>query len=220
MLLSPPRLASRSERLWLVRNALMSSSRSHRYGLCALGLSALVGLAGFSYVLASSPIVRFEREQITISVHRDHILVDGVYFYRNPFPFPVIQGLSIPLPADYAHPMPVDLEVEELSPRPHMLTLRYIWGLPRFDLPLRSNETACLHVHYYQNAPTSDARYILTTTQPWLRPLEVGEYVLIPRGVKLLHSNYPLVSAPSGAAQFCMLQFMPRQDWVFSWQAQ
>src|SRR5208282_1918009 len=109
-------------------------------------------------------------------VHPDHIIVDGVYFYRNAFPFPIVQGLSIPLPADDAHSIPVDLQVEELSPRPHLLSLRNIWGRPRFDLSIQRNETVSLHVHYYQQTSTSDARYILTTTQPWLCPLQTGEY--------------------------------------------
>jgi hypothetical protein len=93
-------------------------------------------------------------------------------------------------------------------------------GRPRFDLPMRPNEILCLHVHYYQQAPASDARYILTTTQPWLRPLKTGEYRLIPHDVALLPSNYPVVEVSGGDAQFQKAQFMPRQDWVFSWKAQ
>src|SRR5882762_8466 len=197
-----------------------TNSRLHQRRFLTLSWTAVGALLVFSYLLAWSPMVRFEREQITISVHPDHIIVDGVYFYKNPFPFPIVQGLSIPFPTDDTHPSPVDLQVEELSPRAHMLNLRYLWGRPRFNLALQQNETVCLHVHYYQQAPTSDARYILTTTQPWLRPLQVGEYVLIPRGIRLLDSNYPLVHTVGGTAQFQKQQFMPRQDWVFSWKSQ
>jgi hypothetical protein len=196
------------------------SNRSDQRHFLMLSWSAVVALLAFSYLLAWSPVARFEREQITISVHPDYILVDGVYFYRNPFPFPIVQGLSIPFPTDDTHPAPVDLQVEELSPRAHMLSVRYLWGRPRFNLALLQNETVCLHVHYYQQAPTSDARYILTTTRPWLRPLQVGEYVLIPRGIRLLQSNHPLASTVGGAAQFRKQQFMPHQDWTFSWKAQ
>lgn len=177
-------------------------------------------LLPLAYLLSSSPVARFEREQITILVRPDHIVVDGVYFYRNPYPFPIVQGLSVPFPEDGEHPSPVDLQVDELSPRPHVLGLRTLWGRPRFDLALLRNETVSVHVHYYQQAPGSDARYILTTTQPWLRPLEEGEYRLVPRGVTLLQSNYPLFETAGGVAQFRQTQFMPRRDWVFSWQAQ
>jgi hypothetical protein len=201
-----------------VYTAPSTSARQWRFPL--LGWSAIVALLGFAYVLGWSPVARFERERITILVHPDHVIVDGVYFYRNPFPFAIVQGLSIPLPADDTHPNPIDLEVEELSPRPHLVGLRYICGRPRFDLPIQRNETVCLHVHYYQQTPTSDARYVLTTTQPWLRPLQTGEYRLILQGVTLLQSNYPLADAAGGVAQFQKAQFMPRQDWVFSWKAQ
>jgi len=194
--------------------------RMHPWRYLMLNSSAVVALLGFSFLLGWSPVARFEREQITILVHRDHVIVDGIYFYRNPFPFAIVQGLSIPLPADDVHPIPVDLEVEELSPRHQVLNPRNIWGRPRFDLSIQRNETVCLHVHYYQQAPSADARYILTTTQPWLRPLETGEYRLILQEVTLLQSNYPLVNTVGGVAQFRKVQFMPREDWVFSWKAQ
>ena len=176
-------------------------------------------LLPLAYLLSSSPVARFEREQIIIMVHPDHIVVDGIYFYRNPYPFPIVQGMSVPLPADETHPIPVDLQVAELSPRPQVLRLRTVWGRPRFDLALLRGETVALHVHYYQQAPGSNARYILTTTQPWFRPLQEGEYRLIAQGVTLLQSNYPLSEITGGVAQFRQTRFMPRQDWVFSWKA-
>jgi hypothetical protein len=176
-------------------------------------------LLPLAYLLSSSPIARFEREQITILVHPDHIVVDGIYFYRNPYPFPIVQGMSVPLPADEQHPIPVDLQVAELSPRPQVLRLRTVWGRPRFDLALLRGETVTLHVHYYQQAPGFNARYILTTTQPWFRPLQEGEYRLIAHGVTLLQSNYPLSEITGGVAQFRQTRFMPQQDWVFSWKA-
>jgi hypothetical protein len=165
-------------------------------------------------------VARFEREQITVLVHPDHIVVDGTYFYRNPYPFQIVQGLSVPLPVDDEHPTPADLEVEELSPRHQTFRLRTLWGRPRFDLTLPRNTTVSLHVHYYQQTPSADARYILTTTQPWLCPLKEGEYRLIPKGVTLLQSNYPLFEIAGGIAQFRQTRFMPRRDWIFSWKVQ
>ncbi len=52
------------------------------------------------------PIVRFPEEQIDIDVYPDHVWVKGIYVYRNPFPFPVIQGLVTPLPVNSDHPEP------------------------------------------------------------------------------------------------------------------
>jgi len=183
--------------------------------LCrALAPVLLLLAAGLSNWL---PLARFDREQIDIQVHRDHIFVEGVYFYRNPYPFPIVQGLSIPLPEDALHPAPVQIEVQQLSPGPQSLPLRNLWGSPRFDLRLRSHETICVRVRYYQLAPTSDARYILTTTRPWLRPLESAEYSLLPVGVTLVASNYPLIALPGGTVGFRRTHFLPRRDWIFSW---
>jgi hypothetical protein len=185
-----------------------------------INLLALILLVPASFAFLWIPAARFEREQINIHVHPDHVVVDGIYLYRNPYPFPVVQGLSIPLPSDAQHPLPAELEAEELWPQRHSFPLRDLWGRARFSLRLAAGQAVCLRVHYYQQAPSGNARYILTTTRPWLRPLEEGEYWLVPEGVTLLGSNYPMRPMPDGIAMFHKTQFMPDQDWVFSWRPQ
>ena len=51
----------------------------------------------FTFPLLSGlyPVVRFNEEQIDIHVHPDHVRVEGQYVYKNPLPFPVVQGFSI-----------------------------------------------------------------------------------------------------------------------------
>jgi len=61
------------------------------------------------------PIVRFTRERIEVYVRPGSITVVGYYVYKNRFPFPVVQGLSVPFPIDENHPMPEELSAERLS---------------------------------------------------------------------------------------------------------
>lgn len=166
------------------------------------------------------PVARFAREEIDIHVHPDHVELEGRYYYRNPWPFPVTQGLSIPLPADATHPDPVQLSAEELAPRPRMIPLRAILGLHHFDIALRAHEEVCVRVRYDQMAPGSDARYILTTTQPWLHPLQSGVYRLIPDRVNIVSSNYPVHLLAPDTVGFLEKDFMPQRDWIFAWRPQ
>jgi len=187
-----------------------------------LGFAKLTSFAALLVLLACVagllPLARFDSEQITIHVFPEHVTVDGLYYYRNPYPFQIVQGMSIPFPTDEHHPAPIELRVEELWPVSQEIPFRNLMGRPRFDLPLRAHETVCLRVHYYQRALGGEARYILTTTQPWIRPLREGEYRVIADGVTVLNSNYPLTSSSGGMAIFRRTQFMPAQDWSFSWQ--
>lgn len=144
----------------------------------------------------------------------------GYYYYRNPFPFSITQGLSIPLPVDANHPSPVDLSAEQLTPDKREIPIRYFWGVHRLEVRLAAYEEICVKVQYYQYASEQNARYILKTTQPWHQPLTYGTYRLIPHNVQIKFSNYPIKSLESDAQGFIKDNFMPQEDWTFSWESQ
>jgi hypothetical protein len=138
--------------------------------------------------------------------------------YRNPWPVPVMQGLSIPLPIDEHHPSPWMLKVEQLKPEAREIAVRYFWGRHRFNLRVDARSEVWLRVSYRQFAPAQDARYILTTTHPWLQSLERGRYRVRLEGVTLTDSNYPLQPNSSGGGEFVRTSFMPPHDWCLAWQ--
>jgi hypothetical protein len=166
------------------------------------------------------PVVRFTHEQIDINVYPDHVMVKGVYVYKNPFPFPVVQGLSIPLPVDADHPTPVQILAEQVSPVEKSIPIRYLLGKHRFHLRFKSEEEIRIHVRYYQYAPKNNAFYLLTTTKPWRRPIDRGTYRLFAEDVKIVHSNYMLTSDAPRELSFKRTRFMPEKDWHFSWEAE
>ena len=184
-----------------------------------LYLSLLLCVLLFPFMAGFYPIVRFPEEQIDIEVYPDHIWVKGIYAYKNPFPFPVVQGFSIPFPVDSDHPVPVLVSAEQLSPEKRPIPLRYILGKHRFDLTFKAKEKINVRVKYRQHSPIKNARYILITTKPWQRPLKQGRYRLFPKGVRITSSNYMLV--PGKTKTFCFEKenFMPEYDWEFSWEA-
>ncbi len=182
--------------------------------------SLVLSFVLFPFVAGWLPMARFERERIEIQVRQTSVVVEGEYVYRNPWPFPVVQGFSIPFSVDSTHPPPVEVSAEELWPHRRLLSPRFVLGLHRFDLPLGPREEVGVRVRYEQYSPSADARYLLTTTQPWHRPLALGVYRIIPDGVEILSSNYPLRALEPGVLGFDRRDFMPREDWVFSWRAQ
>ncbi len=169
-------------------------------------------------VMGWIPLVNFTEEEIEIQVYPDHIWMTGIYIYENPFPFPVTQGLSIPLPLDRKHPEPVQLSASIVSDDIIPLPLHYKLGKHRFAVTFHAKEKLKIQVRYYQHAPHNDAWYILTTTQAWNRPLLKGRYILsFNNNTTLNTSNFPLDMHPSGYYLFEREIFMPQRNWRFSW---
>lgn len=190
-------------------------------GLCSAiipYLSLFLLLLIFPFLAGFYPIVRFTEEQIDIHVYPDYIIVEGYYIYKNPFPFPVAQGFSIPFHIDKSHPMPVQISVKRLSPAQGHVPIIYLLGRHRFDLRFSTGEEVRIQVSYRQQAQKRDAMYILTTTKPWRRPLVYGIYKLYTEGVNITSSNYLLQSDEPGVFSFYSKDFMPREDWHFSWE--
>lgn len=177
----------------------------------------IVCIAWLVFCLSDYPRANFPSEEIDIQVYAAHVLVNGLYVYKNPFPFPITQGFSIPLPVDESHPEPLSLSAAVLTTQEEPVPLYFIFGKYRFTLTFRAKETIRLLVRYYQYAPSQDARYILTTTQAWKQPLHYGRYTLRLHNVRLVASNYPLRHDGSRCHVFERLDFMPQQDWRFSW---
>jgi hypothetical protein len=181
-----------------------------------VGIAAMLVLLPFLAGLL--PIVHFVRERIDIAVYPEEVRVEGLYVYRNPWPFPVVQGFSVPLPVDATHPMPIYLTVTRLAPDALPIPVRNILGRDSFELRFRAYEEVRVVVRYRQLAPSRDARYLLLTTRPWRRPLEHAVYTLTPHGVDLAGSNYGLQSDTRGVLAFERTNFMPPDDWRFWWE--
>ena len=180
-------------------------------------LFLLLFFALLPFLAGMLPIVRFTDEQIDIRVFADHVVMQGTYVYQNPFPFPVTQGLSIPLPIDSDHPTPVQISARQLSPQQKPLATRYLLGRHRFNVFFKANERIQIVVEYRQQAPDKNATYLLTTTQPWKHPLQKGLYRLVPQQVVITHSNYALEPEGDHHFRFERHNFMPQKDWQFSW---
>lgn len=180
-------------------------------------LACFIGLLALPFFTGHIPLVRFTDEEIRITVRPHSINVDAFYHYRNPFPFPVHQGYVLPFPEDADHFPPDGIEILQPGPEERPVPVLRFLGKHRFSIDFRGGGDVILHLHYKQATHRERGRYILTSTWPWGRPLEKAVYRLIPEGVQIVSSNYPLIPDRSGAFHWTREQFMPLADWRFTW---
>ena len=182
-----------------------------------------VGLLGWAlplpFLLGFYPLVRFPREQIDIHVYPEHDVVEAWYVYRNPFPFPVLQGYVLPLPVGPRLPMPTDVWAKRLDAEDE-IPLRLFRGTHHFTLAFAARETVTVYAVYRQQTPDRSAWYILTTTQGWHRPLDHGLYRVFPHGVRITSSTYPLQAEGSDHLAFQRTDFWPTAEWHFAWEVE
>ena len=184
---------------------------------------ALVSLGVLAFAIVAFgggfPSVRFVSEVIRVQADGRRIHVEGLYRYRNPFPFPVSQGLSCPIWAGDGLGPVEELLVQQLPANGEepsaLLPVRWIKGAGYFGITVPGRSKVELRVQYTQTTTGGIGRYILTTTQPWGRPLEHGRYELELSGVRLIRSNYTLQSLGAGNYAFEKVDFMPEEDWIF-----
>ena len=165
------------------------------------------------------PSVHFTSELIRITVDDQNLHVDGIYRYRNPFPFPVVQGLSCPTPSGDGLSPVEDVMVQRLPVHPDespvFLPVRRVGGTPYFEVSVPGRRTVSLRVRYAQRHSGARGRYLLTTTANWRRPLVHGRYELRLVSSHLVRSSYPLADDAHGSYHFHRTEFMPEKDWVF-----
>jgi len=209
------RITNEEERKARLLSAWRNFPNSMPFGaICLLALFFI----SLPFLTGLLPIVRFTQEQIDVQVGTDLVQVTGFYRYRNPVPLPITQGLSVPLPASDKESTPINVSVTQLYPTQKPIPLRFLLGRYRCNLVFAAGEEIVLRVTYEQYAPARQARYILTTTQPWRRPLHYGLYRLFPQKVAITESNYPLKALSLGVVGFQRNDFMPPNDWQFAWE--
>ncbi len=165
------------------------------------------------------PAVRVTREWITVTLRPEACEVSGVYEYTNPWFLPLTQGLSVPFPTDENHPAPATVRVSRVDPVTGRTTgelpVRWLGGRHHVTLHVPARSRVQIRVDYVQRSTDRSGTYILTTTRPWGRPLDLGKYRIRPECVTVTSSNYVLDG--EGGLSFALRGFMPAEDWRFSW---
>lgn len=165
--------------------------------------------------------VEFVSESISMDIVNGQITVNGSYTLRSNdsaldtfplmYPFPVDSGLSYPDSITV-------LRAEDRSPIPFRENRER--GMIMFAVRPGISDT--FEVSYTQKIDGSSARYILTSTKAWGKPLERAEFnVSVPSNYRNVELSYdPDVKQKDGETVIYTLtrtDFMPDRDLVITW---
>ncbi|MBP6875596.1 MAG: hypothetical protein KBD56_05955 [Candidatus Eisenbacteria bacterium] len=192
-------------------------------GACVHECCAQTNAAADSASAFSFPLL-FDSEEIHLRVQSDSLIVDGTYrlicnlgkgttYIVYPFPTDPRMGAATPVRMEIRAPGGEWKRVScSALPRGAGLRCR---------VPLLAKDTLELHAVYRQKLMENYARYIVTSTRAWGRPLRSALFlVTLPEGMELFGASYPF--APDGENlnryRFLAENFWPEKDIVIEWQ--
>jgi hypothetical protein len=184
----------------------------------------------FGGVLAKKQIknqsgVDFYKEEITLAVNDSESSVNGIYYFRNntekagnfPVIFPFyVDSLSLfpysikPYAVDSSKTVSLDFEsIEKL-------------GSISLAIPLKPHSVTIWHLDYVQKIKARQARYIITSTNAWGRPLQEATYRFIaPANCDSIKTWPPADSSFKEGGRLIFLShqkdFLPKQEMEISW---
>ncbi|MBS4015639.1 MAG: DUF4424 family protein [Candidatus Latescibacteria bacterium] len=115
--------------------------------------------------------VRFVSEEIRISIDRQEVSVNAVYYFQN-FSRELKTGLIFyPFPIDQYHYYPDSIVIAGYDFTRNDSGVNYV-------MRFRPNAQETVKVFYAQKLKANQTRYILTTTQSWKSPLKQARFIV------------------------------------------
>lgn len=127
-------------------------------------------------------MVDFFKEEITLKVTDYLVLVEGVYYFLNntdrEMVFPVIFPFYVDSLSLYPHFIDAYIVSENMTAKLEFEHTKSYKGI-KLGIPLKPGEVTTWHLDYRQKLKAPQARYILTSTGTWSKPLEEATYYFI-----------------------------------------
>jgi hypothetical protein len=173
--------------------------------------------------LPSPGPVTFYREYVIVEPSPGRTSVSARYYFRNTSDRPVRQVISYPFPVDRFHLYPRVVRVweetsEGLRPMGFVHHDRSVRWSMRFD----PREDKLVRVDYIQDIASPHARYIVTTTKYWERPIELAEFEFrVPVSLDSVRLSFEpdrrSVSGDTVVYYMRREEFMPDEDLDVTW---
>jgi hypothetical protein len=214
-----------------------SGARPRRRGIWAdlaigTGYTALIALLTFSGVLKpptqlfrrqsptptpGSPAasIHFAREEIQMNVHPGAVEITGMYHFTNTLPNPAAALIFYPFPLDSFHAYPDSVSI------PGYVFERNDSGVS-FKLRFRPQVEDSFLAYYRQPLRGRQARYIVTTTREWERPLDQARFrIVVPVDFKDVRLSYrpDAVNRSDSVVTYSLTKhgFFPDKDIIVTW---
>jgi hypothetical protein len=125
--------------------------------------------------------VEFFAEEITLSVDDSSATVTGIFHFRNRTSMQGKYSCIFPFYVDSLSAYPDSIAAATLGPDGSPIEVRQNKdkGAAVLKVPLTPDTITTWRITYKQNIRGRSARYILTSTQDWGRPLDEATYCII-----------------------------------------
>ena len=197
--------------------------------LCMLGLTALIASCthddGVGDRSTFTPLLRFDREKVTLHVQTGRVEVEGIYEFLCTGGVADSSLLFYPYPRDSllgpASTRLVEGRCGDGPAQPIRFTEHPPGGVS-WSIPLNLCERITIRTVYRQELLGNYARYIVTSTAAWKRPLTHARFEIeLPEDAIPEEFSFPFVRDDSPGANVWIyetMDFMPKEDITVRWQ--
>ena len=166
--------------------------------------------------------IDFFSESLTFRLQDGSFEVEGLYYMRNNTDAEIIQTLFYPFPDVKRYGKISFVSIIKEGETNSLLRNQTEYGAV-FNITLKAKEEAAYHIRYIQELKTTEAKYIITTTQVWKKPFEEANYQIeYPLSMKLVKSSIePDTTFQSGNLniyRWNRKNFMPTVDFEFRYE--
>jgi hypothetical protein len=182
--------------------------------------SSLFFLLCLSSGLVAGQHIEFYKEELAFTIDSSCFLVAGDYYFRNPSNSPLSIKIFFPVSKTKGYKAIDTIFVYDISDPSKKIPVEMADTLASFQISFSPFSEKCIKIFYIQHHNGSRARYILTTTKSWKKPLMSAKYsLIIGKDISVSHfSISPDHSEDFGESMvyyWDRKQFMPDLDFIF-----
>jgi hypothetical protein len=187
------------------------------------GISNLTFLLFFtlSYcnIILSQPL-QFAKEKIEVKIYNGYAVVTGDYTFTNKNKNKLRSTLFYPFPVNqsYFYPDTISVYAENNESISFTKSSTGVY----FGIKVPADSETTVKVRYSQRISLDTMKYILTSTQSWIHPLEKAEYIIsLPKEFDLKDISIKPYKKDSGSTDNIYTinkeNFMPETDLIIAW---
>jgi len=169
------------------------------------------------FIQSFSQKISFYREDITFQLKEQYLLVSGDYYFKNSTVNKINQQIYFPIYSDSLINTFDSLKIFNYNKNQKVKSIGITESGVIFNIKIFPDDSVKLNISYKQMHSGSYAKYILTSTKSWGKPLKIANYFLIVNdGIEVQKFSYQ----PQKTINFNnktmyewhMVNFMPDDD--------
>ena len=172
------------------------------------------------YNITLSQPLQFAKEKIEVKINEGYSVVTGNYTFLNKNKNELSSTLFYPFPVSLSLSYPDTISVYNQNNKAIPFT-KSSAGI-YFNIKMSADSEATVNVKYCQKISSDTMKYILTSTQNWVHPLEKAEYkIMLPKEFDLEDISIKPYKKDSDSTNNIYIinkeNFMPETDLIIVW---